>query len=34
MINNTKYYLNDTDLVDTATGGVCVTDCTGRFYQG
>lgn len=34
MINNTKYYLNDTDLVDPDTGGVCVTNCTGAFYEG
>ena len=33
-INNVKYFLNDTNLADPATGGVCVTDCTGAFYEG
>lgn len=33
-ISNVKYFLNDTDLLNTATGGVCVTDCTGAFYEG
>ena len=33
-INNVKYFLNDTDLADSAVGGVCVTDCTGAFYEG
>lgn len=33
-ISNVKYYLNDTDLTDLATGGVCVTNCTGAFYEG
>ena len=33
-ISNVKYFLNDTNLADVATGGVCVTDCTGAFYEG
>lgn len=34
VINNTKYYLNDTNLNDINTGGVCVTACNGGFYDG
>ena len=34
MINNKKYYLNDTNLADPNVGGVCVLNCTGAFYEG
>ncbi len=34
MINNTKYFLNDTDLTNTSAGGVCVTNCTEAFFEG
>ena len=34
VINNLKYYLNDTDILNTTIGGVCVLDCTGAFYKG
>lgn len=34
VVNNKKYYLNDTNLADPATGGVCVLNCTGAFYEG
>ena len=33
-INNVKYFLNDTDLTDPDVGGVCVTNCTGAFWEG
>ncbi len=32
FINNTRYYLNDTNLTDADTGGVCVVNCTGAFF--
>ncbi len=34
VISNVKYFLNDTDLNNVAIGGVCVTNCTGAFYEG